>query len=238
MGVLSIISSTVLKESPEQSSNLMGGQLTPIEPGDYECDRVEVLRDHFCVSNGHRVYWVWRGVAKAEVSPPLQVPYYSQRDNSGQWWRECNSSSCAMVAEYYRPECLAGSDDRYVRLVNQFGDTTDHWAQTKALDALNIRSRFATDLGYERVVESLARHNPVVLGVLHRGTLDTPEGGHMIVAVGTYAEGLICHDPWGEGFSYVSHNGKNVKYPLKSLDRRWLVDGDNNGWGRLFMGEA
>jgi hypothetical protein len=39
----------------------------------------------------------------------LSVPLFSQADNrSGLGWRECMSSSCAMVAAYHGRICAAG----------------------------------------------------------------------------------------------------------------------------------
>lgn len=167
----------------------------------------------------------------------LKVPYYSQRDNVAEWWRTCNTSSCAMVAEFLKPGCIKSSDDYYLQnYVNQYGDTTDHSAQTAALKALGIDSYFSYNLDYEDIDKELEAGRPVVLGVLHKGTINQPSGGHMVVCVGKYADGYVFNDPWGEGFDYSSTNGKAVKYGFKSLNARWLADGEGTGWGRIFRG--
>lgn len=165
----------------------------------------------------------------------LPVPYFSQRDNQEEWWRTCNSSSCAMVAEYLKPGSCKGSDDWYFRnCVRPEGDTTDHAAQTRALRRIGIRSSFRYDLDYADLDRELDNKRPVVIGVLHKGPIDAPSGGHMVVVIGKYADGYICHDPWGYGFAYTGTNGKSVRYPLRSLDGRWLADGPRSGWGRTF----
>lgn len=167
----------------------------------------------------------------------LNVPYYSQRDNTEQWWRTCNTSSCAMAAEFLKPGCCHGSDDWFWRhCVNPAGDTTDHSAMTVALRKVGIESEFHYDLSYADLDRELEAGRPVVIGVLHRGTLANPAGGHMICCIGRTQDGYLFHDPWGAGFSYDSHNGKSVEYPRQSLDARWLAGDISGGWGRVFKG--
>jgi hypothetical protein len=68
--------------------------------------------------------------------PTLDVPYFSQRDSAtAQGDRMCFSSTCAMAAEFLKPDCLAGAgqrDDRYLALVQHFGDTT--WGCPNSMD--------------------------------------------------------------------------------------------------------
>ncbi|MGL5080290.1 MAG: C39 family peptidase [Microcoleaceae cyanobacterium] len=173
----------------------------------------------------------------------LSVPYYSQRDNVTEWWRTCNTSSCAMVAEYLHLGSINGSDDKYFGLVSQYGDTTDHKAHTSALGEIGIRSSFWTNLDYKDLDNELDHERPVVIGIAHRGAIEAPQGGHMIVVIGKYKDlihgdrGYICHDPWGEGFGIyynLGRPGDHVRYPTESLDKRWLCEGKQSGWGRLF----
>ena len=68
------------------------------------------------------------------LSNPLDVPYEYQLDNeSGTGYRECFSSSCAMVARYYG---RVRGDDDYNLIRAQFGDSTDPQAHARALRAL------------------------------------------------------------------------------------------------------
>ena len=168
----------------------------------------------------------------------LKVPYFSQRDNLVDWHRTCNSSSSAMFAEYFKPGCIGNSDDLYwSKYVRERGDTTSHNVQTAALKALGINSEFRTDLGYDDLDRELDANCPVVISVLHKGTIATPTGGHVLIVIGKYPGGYICHDPWGKGFDYADHNGKSVRYPCSpSLDARWLEGRSNGGWGRIFKG--
>lgn len=169
----------------------------------------------------------------------LKVPYFSQRDNEHQAERTCNTSSCAMVAKYLGAN-ISG-DDAYWQYVNRHGDTTEHTVQTQALLDLGIKSTWNTNLGFDDLDKSLAAGLPIVIGIYHRGSLDAPTGGHMLVVVGRTAKGdYICNDPYGsvlDGYSSEDINsGNNVVYPRNVMSRRWLTDGEKAGWGRLFYG--
>ena len=170
----------------------------------------------------------------------LNVPYFQQVDNKFEPMRTCNTSSCAMVARFMGAKIA--SDDEYYQIVIKYGDTTDHNAQTKALTQLGIKSVWHTDLGFDDLDQSLAAGLPCVIGILHRGSLASPTGGHMIVVIGkTASQDYICHDPYGSlldaggGYTGDVNHGKAVVYPRYVLTRRWLPDGEKAGWGRLFM---
>ena len=73
------------------------------------------------------------------LSNPLDVPYEYQLDNeSGTGYRECFSSSCAMVARYYGK---VKSDDDYNLVRALYGDSTDPQAHVRALRSLNLMQR-------------------------------------------------------------------------------------------------
>jgi Peptidase_C39 like family len=169
----------------------------------------------------------------------LKVPYYQQVDNLYEPMRTCNTSSCAMVAKFLGA-AITG-DDQYYQIVRKYGDTTDHMAQGKALLELGIHSDWCTNLDYQDLDTSLDAGLPVVVGILHRGTLASPTGGHMIVVIGrTVNKDYVCHDPFGSlldedgAYTGAVNNGNQVVYPRSILNRRWLPEGNKSGWGRLF----
>ncbi|MCU0566760.1 MAG: C39 family peptidase [Oculatellaceae cyanobacterium Prado106] len=170
----------------------------------------------------------------------LPVPFYQQVDNRFEPMRTCNTSSCAMVARFLGAKLA--SDDAYYQIVRKYGDTTDHTAQTRALADLGVRSVWRTDLGFDDLDDSLEAGLPIVIGILHRGTLASPTGGHMIVVIGRTANrDYICHDPFGSlldaggGYTGAVNNGKSVVYSRTILNRRWLPENPRSGWGRLFF---
>jgi len=185
----------------------------------------------------------WVRIYRTRVEPPaqpgiLKVPYFPQTDNYTQPDRTCNSSSCAMCLEYFKPGTLPGArgDDAYLKKVLATGDTTDHSVQTSVLASYGLRSEFRYNLGFSDLDRELAAGRPVVIGILHRGTLSSPSGGHMVVVIGKKGDDYVVNDPYGslnDGYTGPVTNGKGVVYKKSDLNRRWCPKG-NDGWGRIF----
>ena len=185
----------------------------------------------------------------AKGAKKLQVMYFSQRDNAAQAHRTCNTASCWMGALYMKTslwqEC--GEDQNadlnfYLPKVETYGDTTDHNAQTRALDGMGVKSAWHTTLTMGDVKKEIDAGRPVVMGVLHKGPASSPRGGgHMILAVGYDDKGMFIHDPYGDmdlvnGGYPGSTDGSFRHYSNKNLGARFEVDGPGTGWGRLFKG--
>lgn len=187
--------------------------------------------------------WVKTYRTKVQInnSVLLKVPFFPQTDNYVDAQRTCNSSACAMCLEYFKPGTLKGpkGDDEYLRKVFAIGDTTDHTVQTRVLNSYGVRSEFRYTLSFEDLEKELRAARPVILGILHRGPLSRPTGGHMIVAIGLTEKGdIIVNDPFGSlnnGYSGPVEEGKGAIYPRSVLEKRWTVDGNRSGWGRIFM---
>lgn len=188
----------------------------------------------------------WVKVFRTKVEPPkplnnlLNVPYYPQTDNYVQPDRTCNSSACAMCLEFLKPGTLIGAkgDDAYLKKVIAVGDTTDHAVQTKVLSSYGIKSDFRYNLSFADLDRELSAGRPVVIGILHRGSLSSPTGGHMLVVIGKTPTGdYVVNDPYGslnDGYSGPVANGKGAVYKKSDLSRRWCPKG-NDGWGRIFQ---
>ena len=164
----------------------------------------------------------------------LPVPFESQLDNdSGQGYRECFSSSCAMLARYWG---RIGSDDDYNLLRARFGDTTSAEAQLRALRALGLVANFRTDGGRALLEQEINRGRPVAVGWLHKGPPSAPRGGgHWSVAVGLTDSGVLMNDPNGEadlvrGGYLPSLNGAHLPYSWRNWGPRWEVEGPYTGW--------
>lgn len=185
----------------------------------------------------------WVRIFRSKVEAPkipgvLDVPFYPQTDNYRDANRTCNSSSCAMVLEYFKPGTLQGpkGDDAYIRKVFAIGDTTDHTVQTKVLASYGIKSQFRYNLSFADLDRELAAGRPVCIGILHRGPLSAPTGGHICVVIGKRGEDYVVNDPYGslnDGYTGPVTNGKGVVYKRSDLVRRWCPKG-NDGWGRIF----
>ena len=182
---------------------------------------------------------IYRTKVEPTISVVLNVPYFPQTDNYRDANRTCNSSSCAMCLEYFKPGTLVGpkGDDAYIRKVFSVGDTTDHSVQTKVLDSYGIKSHFSYNLSFTDLDRELAAGRPVVIGILHRGTLSRPTGGHMVVVIGKRGEDYVVNDPYGslnDGYTGAVTNGRGAVYKRSDLEKRWTPDGPKSGWGRIF----
>jgi hypothetical protein len=109
--------------------------------------------------------------------------------------------------------------------------------QTRVLASYGIQSSFSYSLSFADLDRELAAGRPVVIGILHRGTLSAPTGGHMVVVIGKTPGGdYVVNDPYGslnDGYTGSVTNGKGAVYKRSDLVRRWCPKG-NDGWGRIF----
>ncbi len=180
---------------------------------------------------------LWGGGPARSAERVLQVAYFSQLDNtSGAGYRECFSSSCAMVANYYG---RVKTDDDYNLIRARFGDSTDAQAQLAALRSLGLDARFVTNAAVGLLEAEILAGRPVAVGWLHKGPVTAPTGGgHWTVAVGFTADAIVMNDPNGEANmlngGYVNHTGgAGVRYSRRNWLRRWEADGAGTGWAVL-----
>ena len=93
-------------------------------------------------------------------------------------------------------------------------------------------------LSFADIDKSLDAGKPVVIGILHRGSLSAPTGGHMVVVIGKTPDGkgYYCNDPYGscnDNYTGPVTNGKKTIYTKAMLKHRWCPGG-SDGWGRIF----
>ena len=167
-------------------------------------------------------------------SNPIDCPYQSQNDNiSGTGYRECFSSSCAMVCMKYGK---IKNDDEYNKVRAQYGDSTDAQAQLRTLRHLGLKAQFITDGTSADLERQIQRGRPTPVGWLHKSSSTHPTGGgHWSVILGSRPDTWILHDPNGEADvlngGYVNHTkGKYVEYSKKNWTPRWAVEGEGSGW--------
>ena len=185
----------------------------------------------------------WVRIFRTKIEPPsapgvLKVPFFPQTDNYMLPDATCNSSSCAMCLEYFKPGTLAGAkgDDAYLQKVLALGKSTDHSVQTRVLASYGVDSYFSTSLTFADIDRQLSNNKPVVIGFLHRGPLSSPRGGHVAVIIGKKGNDYIVNDPYGslnDGYTGPVTNGKGAVYKKSELAHRWCPNG-NDGYGRIF----
>ena len=176
----------------------------------------------------------YREVPEAICSNPLQVTYQSQNDNaSGTGYRECFSSSMAMIAMYWGK---VANDDEYNRIRSKYGDTTDASAQLAALRSLGLNPSFVTNASLQTLKNEIDNARPVGVGWLHHGPPSAPSGGgHWSVVIGYDESHVIHNDPNGEcnlltGQYTLNFNGAGIYYSNKNWLPRFCPNGPNDGW--------
>ena len=179
---------------------------------------------------------LYRAAPAVKASPtgnPLSVKWQSQLDNkSGTGYRECFSSSCAMLAMHWNK---VANDDAYNAIRAKYGDSTDAQAQLLALRSLGLKANFHTDGTPAKLEAEIDAGRPVAVGWLHHGPVGAPSGGgHWSVICGHTAAAWIQNDPNGEanlvGGGYTANTkGAGVVYSRKNWNPRWMPGG-TGGW--------
>lgn len=179
----------------------------------------------------------YRDKPEAVVDNPLLVPYQSQNDNaSGTGYRECFSSSMAMIAMYWGK---VENDDEYNTIRSKYGDTTDASAQLAALRSLGLNPSFVTNASTQTLRNEIDNGRCVGVGWLHKGPVSNPSGGgHWSVVIGYYSEGVYMNDPNGDadlvnGGYTPNLNGAGLKYSYKNWEPRWALPSKNDGWAMI-----
>ena len=156
--------------------------------------------------------------------------YFSQRDNphkSSKYapWRTCNSSSNAMYLDWARRASGRKGlkdDVPYIDNVFKYGDTIYHHNQTKALNDWELKTKWMQDRDLPFVKALLQSGFPVVVNILHRGSLNAPSGGHVIMLIGHEGSTFTAHDPYGTlSSNYTVHNGAHSKISENVFNKRW-----------------
>lgn len=182
----------------------------------------------------------------------LNVPHFDQNDNSthlfGPGNRQCCMTSNAMALNAILISIGSTSltklaadlgykeaESYYGEILNRFGDTTDHNANTLALQEFGIESYFSTSLGIDFLIKSIKKGLPIPVGFHYKNS------GHIAVVVGVdeLEEEFIVNDPYGvrEGSSnYYSkiggYSGKHDRYGFDLMDEIWARRED--GYGRVY----
>ncbi len=197
---------------------------------------VEILYDQIrdvLKSDEHAWITTYRSKPEATRDNPLDVPYQSQNDNaSGTGYRECFSSSCAMVAMYYGK---IENDDAYNLVRQKYGDSTDAQAQLRTLRSLGLEANFITNGSTSDLKAAIDAGRPIPVGWLHKGSSVPSGGGHYSVVIGYTDKAWIQNDPNGEASlssgGYTDNlDGSNQSYSFKNWNPRWIVEGEGSGW--------
>jgi Papain-like cysteine protease AvrRpt2 len=177
----------------------------------------------------------------------LKVPYFAQIDTRPDGWRYCCAHSNAMLAafclgeNYFRQaQNYNQAEQYYIDELSQFGDTTDHNANTATLESLGIKSYWSQRLSPKDIQCSLLIGMPVVVGFAYKVS------GHICIIVGRDGGDWLVHDPYGRrngtSNSYFIHStdggreGAYDRYSAAAMDAIFWDQGGSDresGWGRI-----
>jgi len=128
----------------------------------------------------------------------LNVPHFSQLDNSYHPEGTCNLTCAAMCLDYHGVQPKHKGVQLEDELFEYVHDRklSRHSAQdiAKVIRAFGCQDKFTWDTTIEEVKQSIDNGHPCILhGMFTRS-------GHIIVARGYNPKGLIVNDPYGEYF--------------------------------------
>ena len=90
----------------------------------------------------------------------LDVPFFDQKDNGPDGWRQCQTSSIAMCLNYIGLKNIKDDTD-YLRVVRQYGDTTAQATHTQAMKALGVGTAyFSTTLTKQNLINQIDNDFP------------------------------------------------------------------------------
>ena len=164
----------------------------------------------------------------------IAVPYFNQLlMDDGQGWRDCFSTTCAMIAAWKgKVASDTSGENAYNHVRQKHGDSTIASSQVAALADLGLTANYGTNGTKAKLIDLLDRGIPVGTGILHHGMASSPSGGgHWMLIVGHDSNGVIALDPYGElnvvngTWARQGSGGDHVHYSWKNWLPRWEVAG-------------
>jgi Peptidase_C39 like family len=252
--VLKVLTPTVLKRKPIQSSELPDNFKQSIAAErQIELDSFTVERDHvrcFFSKESFKETNVWYVFGKhvkiyrdgtliypkqIPTTMKLPIPYKSQRDNELNPDGACNVTSLAMCLRFLgvpRKESVGQFEDElYDYAIRNDLSRHNPYDLAKIVEAYGCRDNFRTDGTIEMVKEWIAEGKPAVI---HGYFTDF---GHIVVMAGYDEAGFLVHDPFGEWNSWGydrnepgwhDNKGEYIHYSYGMIRR--LCIPDNNLW--------
>jgi hypothetical protein len=208
---LKILTDTVLKQKPVQSTSLPNDQKQSVKAGTVlkvhsyapAADHIKVALADQSFQGKNTWYAFQRHVAildKGKIGFPasvkLTVPSYDQLDNSENPYGTCNVTSIAMCLAYLGVQRRTPGirfPDELSQYCNKNGlDRHEPVDLKKIVEAYGCKDNFRTTASFEQVKEWVIQGNPAVVHGYFTPT------GHIVTVIGYNAKGFIVNDPYGE----------------------------------------
>lgn len=248
---LKTVTTTTFKKKPIQSAELPEDLKQRVEINqELELESFEEVRDHVRLmlknpllketpnwyafgkhveirEDGKRVY---PKTIPAQVK--LAIPYKSQRDNYLNPDGSCNVTSLAMCMRFLgvarKTDYGQFEDELYEYATNNGLSRHDPHDLAVIVEDYGLRNNFLSDGNMEIAKEWLADGNPAVI---HGYFTDF---GHIVVLAGYDEYGFLCHDPFGEWYSWgydrndpyaMDYKGEYIHYSYGLIQRLCMPDG-------------
>ena len=177
----------------------------------------------------------------------LNVPALTQRDNVLYPSSTCNTTSLAMVAQYYQIRSLEAKqlEDIFTEI------SLEKWAQDQAVReegsvyrlrarevwsvlvsiirkfTAKITSAAVTALTIDEICDQIDADRPVIIGGNFPCGSSTIGHFHVIIGYTDNGNTFIVNDPWGDpNTAYTSTNGKGVKISRANAETWWRNAGN------------
>ncbi|MEB3295090.1 MAG: C39 family peptidase [Synechococcales bacterium] len=212
--------------------------------------RVYVYRPHWMASGLGQLLNTSGGGLKLPVQWRTQIGNEEDDPDLGHWFgngnRQCNLTSHAMllgsifgdaeIEERARKSGFNEPEGWYGEILNRYGDTTDHTAQTAALEVIGIKSYWSTTLSVADALKQMEKGIGVVVGYAYKSS------GHICMMAGYDREKreVLTHDPYGcragaeDYYITIGEGGAYDPYSADVIAQIWLDPQSNeSGWGRI-----
>jgi fermentation-respiration switch protein FrsA (DUF1100 family) len=224
--------------------------------GKTSLSRIYIYRPHWASPAGiGQIFSGQSGILKLPVAWRTQIGNEEDDPDLGHWFgngnRQCNLTSHAMLlgsifgdAELEARAQKSGFNQPegwYGEILNRYGDTTDHNAQTAALETLGIQSYWSTTLSVADALKQMEKGIGVVVGYAYKSS------GHICMMAGYDREKreVLTHDPYGcragaeDYYITIGEGGAYDPYSADVIAQIWLDPQTNeSGWGRIITAIA
>ncbi len=245
MTKIKIITNTVLKAQPVESTQLSDDKKEAVKTGNFfdvksytpTDNHIKVIFPDKSVKNSDTWYVFQKHAVVVNddkiVYPDqikLPVPYLCQLDNTEDPYGTCNITSMSMVLNYFG---IKGQNNDSERLPDELHDWIDARGLDRhdpaclaqVVDAYGVHDNFRQDATIEDVQEWLTQGNPAVVHGYFTSS------GHIVCLIGYNSYGFIVNDPYGEYFAEgydTSSTGAGLSYSYELIKKTCMTD--NQFW--------
>ena len=256
-GWVSVVSKydTCLKKKPLVQEDLSGNDRADVlaDRSILRCKVVDRQDNHTQLElpNGLGKWWVfddhWYGLntdlrptpytSKDDLKYLKNFPYYYQ-ESDGKAWSNSQAACLAMCVSYLNNGSIKGFSD-YLNVINKYENPTHHPIHRKTMEHFGVAATFTKSADVQDIKEQIDKGKPAVICFFSKGHYTRAKGlRHYVVVTGYTESSWLVQDPCGEmdiengkWIQLNSDAGRNIRYNLGILNRRFENEGGASGEG-------